>query len=420
MIQLQAICNILDNNNLEKYLIEGITSDYFGDYQDEFNFIYQHYRAYNKVPDLETFQGKYPDFPVVQVLEPLKHIIYNLKEEYLFKKGVKVFQDSASILEQNSFKGLEDILKQAQQLLQSNDIKYGTSIQDMGDLFEQDVESKRALNNEGIIGITSGFTELDEITHGWLPGNELVTIVGRINQGKSWVLQKFLTEANKQGKRVLIYSGEMSAKEVMYRHLTLKYGISNTKLMTGNITKEEQTEYKQLLANDPTLYHIVTPNDLGGEQLTVTKLKMLALQYKPDIIGIDQLSLMKDERKQRGDGLKEQFAHISQDLFNLSSLLEIPILLAAQANRGRTSENKVENPELSNIAGSDDVGANSSRVISLTTKDGEMTLKLIKNRYGQVGWESAFPVNLDVGNFKAYPQFRNRNKNKDEDDIDEF
>lgn len=418
MIQLQALNSILDNKNIEKYLIEDITADYFGAYKDEFDFIYQHYRAYNTVPDWETFMGKFPDFDVVQVLEPINYIIYNLKENYLFEKGFKVFQDSANILEQDAIKGLENVMKESEHLLKANKIKYGADIQDMADIFEQDIERKRTLNNEGIIGISSGFEELDEITHGWLPGNELVSIVGRINQGKSWLLQKFLAEANKQGKRVLMYSGEMSAKEVMYRHLTLKHNISNTQLITGDISESEQIEIKQLLMEDTTLFHIVTPKDLGGEQLTITKLKMLALQYKPDIIGIDQLSLMKDEKRKRGDGTKEQYAHISQDLFNLSTLLEIPILLAVQANRGRASEDKIENPELTNIAGSDDVGANSSRVISLATKDGEMTLKLIKNRYGKVGWEREFFINFDKGEFRNMT-FRFRN-NQIKHDTDKF
>lgn len=418
MVQLQAINNILDTKEIEKYLIEDITGDYFGTYQDEFNFIYQHYRAYNTVPDWETFMGKFPDFDVMQVLEPINYIIYHLKEDYLFEKSVKVFQDSANILEQDAIKGLENVMKESEHLLKANKIKYGTDIQNMADIFEQDIERKRTLNNEGIIGISSGFEELDEITHGWLPGNELVSIVGRINQGKSWLLQKFLAEANKQGKRVLMYSGEMSAKEVMYRHLTLKHNISNTQLITGDISESEQREIKQLLINDTTLFHIVTPKDLGGEQLTITKLKMLALQYKPDIIGIDQLSLMKDEKRKRGDGTKEQYAHISQDLFNLSTLLEIPILLAVQANRGRASEDKIENPELTNIAGSDDVGANSSRVISLATKDGEMTLKLIKNRYGKVGWEREFFINFDKGEFRNMT-FRFRN-NQIKHDTDKF
>ena len=419
MIQLQAINNILENNNIEKYLIEGITVDYFGDYKDEFNFIYQHYRAYNKVPDLETFQGKYPNFDYVQVTDPLKYIIYNLKEEYLFNQGVKVLHQCSPILEQNAYAGLEAIIAQAQQLLQSNDIKYGSNIQDMKEELIHNIKKKRELNKEGIIGIEREIAQLDAITHGWLPGNELVTIVGRQGKGKSWVLQKFLAEASKQGKRVLMYSGEMDKEQVINRHMTLKYGISNTKLMMGDMTDEELEEYAQLLDKETTLFHIVHTSDLGSKQITVTQLKMLALQYKPDIIGIDQLSLMEDERKQRGDGTKEQYAHISQDLFNLSGLLEVPILLAAQANRGRTSEDKVENPELSNIANSDDVGANSSRVISLATKDGEMTLKLIKNRYGKDSWSEKFTVNLDNGKFNDLT-LPPRNNNKKEEITDIF
>lgn len=190
--------------------------------------------------------GKFPDFDVVEVLEPINYIIYHLKEDYLFEKGFKVFQDSANILEQDAIKGLENVVRESEDLLKANKIKYGTDIQDMADIFEQDIERKRKLNNEGIIGISSGFEELDEITHGWLPGNELVSIVGRINQGKSWLLQKFLAEANKQGKRVLMYSGEMSAKEVMYRHLTLKHNISNTQLITGiyqRVNREKLSSY---------------------------------------------------------------------------------------------------------------------------------------------------------------------------------
>ena len=416
MVQLQALNNILENNNIEKYLIEGITADYFNQYEEEFNFIYNHFRVYNKVPDIETFLGRFPDFEAVTVTDPLKYIIYNLKEEYLFNQCVKVLHQCSPILEQNAYAGLEAIITQAQQLLQNNNIKYGVDIRDMEDELIEDILRKKELNKQGIIGIPSGFEELDKITHGWLPGNELVTIVGRVNQGKSWLLLKFLAEASKQGKRVLMYTGEMGRKEIINRHMTLKYGISNDDIMTGNMSYEEIDNYRQLIRQEKSMYHIVTPDDLG-ENLTVTRLKMLALQYKPDIIGIDQLSIMEDDRSNYKDNTKEKYAHITQDLFRLSGLLEIPILLDAQANRGRTSENKVENPELSNIAGSDDVGANSSRVISLTTKDGNMILKLIKNRYGKVGWEREFNANFDEGEFKKIGFEYKNNKIKHDTDV---
>ena len=98
LLLIEITITVLINNNLDAYTSQGITKEYFKDYQDEFDFICTHFRTYGKVPDWETFMGKFPDFDVVQVLEPINYIIYNLKENYLFEKGFKVFQDSANIL----------------------------------------------------------------------------------------------------------------------------------------------------------------------------------------------------------------------------------------------------------------------------------------------------------------------------------
>ena len=84
MVQLQALNDMLNNNNIDQYIAQGITKKYFTEYYDEFNFIVNHYNTYNKVPDWETFLAKFNDFEVVEVLEHVKYIIYNLKEEYLF------------------------------------------------------------------------------------------------------------------------------------------------------------------------------------------------------------------------------------------------------------------------------------------------------------------------------------------------
>ena len=87
MVQLQALNDMLNNNNIDQYIAQGITKKYFSEYYDEFNFIVNHYNTYNKVPDWETFLAKFNDFEVVEVLEPVKYIIYNLKEEY-FEKNI--------------------------------------------------------------------------------------------------------------------------------------------------------------------------------------------------------------------------------------------------------------------------------------------------------------------------------------------
>ena len=290
MVQLQALNDMLNNNNIDQYIAQGITKKYFTEYYDEFNFIVNHYNTYNKVPDWETFLAKFNDFEVVEVLEPVKYIIYNLKEEYLFDQGVKVFKEASTILEQNAFDGLNNIVAKAQKLLENTTISEGTNINDMVEQKKKDLQHKREMG--GMLGISSGMQELDRILNGWLPGEELVTIVGRVNQGKSWLLQKFLTEANKQNKRVLHYSGEMGVLQVAYRNDTLGLNYSNSQLMRGTIADGDYEQYMQDMEKNKQLaeYRVVTPNDFGGKMLTVSMLITLIKKHKPDIIGIDQIS----------------------------------------------------------------------------------------------------------------------------------
>ena len=218
MIELQCLNNIIEQNNIAEYLESGINSQYFTDNKDQWNFILEHYKTYNKVPDLSTLLSMYPDFEVFQVAEPARYLIDKLKEEHLYEFSVELFRQSAEMLKENSYEGLRNIIAKGEKLLFSNTITEGTDINQLVTQKVEDIRSKQGC--DGILGISSGLPELDHILGGWLPGEELITIVGRVNQGKSWLLQKFLTSAHTQGKRVLLYSGEMSAMQVAYRHDT--------------------------------------------------------------------------------------------------------------------------------------------------------------------------------------------------------
>ena len=428
MIQLQALNNILENNNLEEYLSQGIDNRYFSNYQDEFNFIKQHHLQYSKVPDMTTFLSHFTDFEVVEVLEPIKYIIYHLKEDYLFTEGRKVFQDCATILEQDSFDGLSSIVSKAQKLLEGTTQSEGVDINQMIEEKRKDIENKRA--KDGLLGISTGMSELDDILTGWLPGEELVTIVGRVNQGKSWLLQKFLTEANKQHKRVLHYSGEMGVLQVAYRNDTLGMNYSNSDLMRGTIDDYDFNNYMNDLEDNKNLppYRVITPNDLGGKMLNISTLRSLIKKYKPDIVGIDQISLMEDERRLKGDATRTQYTHIAQDLFNLSIEFGIPIIADAQANRNKADVEKPENPELADIGESDGIAQNSSRVISLVQTKSGLSLKITKNRYGQNNKKLIYVWDIDRGTFQYITEERDvedsglplRNNNKADNPADVF
>ena len=402
MIQLQAINNILNSNNIEDYLNANIEKRHLLGYESEFEYIVDHFNRYGKVPDLATFLTKFPDTEIIDVLEPTEYIIHNLKEDYLYEQGVKLFTEAAKMLEQNSYEGLRHIALQAEQLLNNTEDEEAVNINNMAQEKKQEVINK--MNHQGLIGISSGLPELDEITGGWLPGEELVTIVGRVNQGKSWLFQKFLTEANRQGKRVLLYSGEMSWLQVAYRNDTLMSNFSNRQLMRGTISQADFDKYVEYLEQqkEQAPFIVVTPKHLGNRYLTVSMLKVLIKKYKPDIVGIDQLSLMEDERKAGQKRL--ELANITAGLFNLSEQFHIPILADAQANRNTAKTENPENPGLADIAEADAIGQNSSRMISLVQTKAGLSLLMAKNRYGENNKKLVYAWDIDLGTFRYAEQ----------------
>lgn len=397
MIQLQAINNILHSGNIGDYINANIEKKHLIGYEVEYEYILDHFNRYDKVPDLATFLSKFPDTEIIDVLEPTNYIINNLKEDYLYEQGVKLFTDAARMLEQNSFEGLRHIALQAEMLLNNTEEQEAVNINDMADKKKDEILKK--MNHDGLIGISTGLPELDDIVGGWLPGEELVTIVGRVNQGKSWLLQKFLTEANKQGKRVLLYSGEMSELQVAYRNDTLGSNFSNRQLMRGTITEADFDKYVEYLEQqkNEAPFIVVTPKHLGNKYLTVSMLKVLIKKYKPDIVGIDQLSLMDDERK--GGVKRLELANITAGLFNLSEQFHIPILADAQANRNTAKSDNPENPGLADIAEADAIGQNSSRMISLVQTKVGLSLFLAKNRYGENNKKLVYAWDIDMGTF---------------------
>lgn len=399
MIELQCINNILAENNIETYLEEGINEDFFPNYVKEWNYILDHYKKYNKVPDQATFLAAFTEFDLIDVLEPPKYLLENLREDYVFRQSAKLFNESVELLKQNAFEGLRNILAKGEKLLVSNSITQGTDINNIVNKKLDDINSKKCV--DGILGISTGLKELDDVLGGWLPGEEFVTIVGRVNQGKSWLLQKFLTAAHTQHKRVLLYSGEMSAMQVGYRHDTLAMNYSNRQLTRGTISDLEFANYENALqkrAEELEPFIVVTPKDLGGKYMTVSMLKSLCKKYQPDIVGVDQLSLMDDER--RGENRRLQLSNITMDLFRLSEEMGIPILADAQANRNKTSSEEPENPELADIGESDAIGQNSSRVISLVQTKLGLSLLITKNRYGENNKKFIYSWDIDLGTFR--------------------
>mgnify|MGYP002528563679 CR=1 FL=1 len=131
----------------------------------------------------------------------------------------------------------------------------------------------------------------------------------------------------------------------------------------GEVTEEQYAEYVNELKQRQNKFVVATPVDFD-RKITVSKLRKWIKQYKLDVIAIDGITYMHDERGKKGDNKTERLTNISEDLMSLSNELQIPIIVVVQANREGVTEED-DTPELHNIKDSDGIGANASKVLSI-------------------------------------------------------
>lgn len=383
MIQIQVLNRVLTDKHLGLIMENGIDRSFFSQYKDEYDFIVGHVREYGNVPDDATVLEKFPGFELLDVAESDRYLVDALYEERMYNEMVPVLNTAAEKMQGNSMEAVKFLLPKVQKLLETSKFVGGVDI--MKNTAKRWEHYQALKDNPELLGISTGLPELDLVLGGWLPGEELVTIAGRPNQGKSWILDIFLTKAWEQGKKVLLYSGEMSHQLISARVDTIVSGLSNNAIQRAGLDEQGEQDYKKHLEDVESRgvpFIVVTPKDLGNKYLTMSVLDTLIQKYDPDIIGIDQLSLVADERGER-DPLRIQIGHITQDAFQLSAKYGKPILLDVQANRNAQERDPNSPPDLEDLSEGDATGQNSSRVLTIRQTNEGLKIGVKKNRYGQ-------------------------------------
>lgn len=412
MIEQSIISKLLEGGSLDVLHTNSVSPEMFLTCGDEIAFILKHYEEYKQVPDKITFLSEFREFQMLEVSESMDYLVYKLKEAYTYTKIVPIIQNAADRVREDSIDAISYLKEQIAQLeadvpVSGNKDGYDI-ITNAKDRF---AEYKKRCEVKGLIGIPTGIPKLDELTNGWLWGEELVVITGRTNVGKSWMAEYFATVAYNLGYKILFYSGEMSREIIGFRFDTLNKHFSNSGLLNGagTLGVKPDTDGGRYLAEDYENYTnqlsqksgfvVVTPDDFNGRKPNVDELKELAVKHGADMIVVDQLSLMSDKRK--ADIPRIAYGNISEDLFLMSKELKKPVILLAQANREAVKNRKKgESPELHDLAESDLVGQNSSRVLSLSVIDGTLKIALKKNRYGLNNKEVLMIWDINTGYLK--------------------
>jgi replicative DNA helicase len=249
---------------------------------------------------------------------------------------------------------------------------------------------------DALVGIPSGFTKLDRLTSGWQK-SELVIIAARPSMGKTaFALSMARNMSIDHGKKVAIFSCEMSSIQLVNRLIIAETDIAGDKIRNGRLTEEE---WKQL---DTRIKKLVQAPIFIDDTPAISifelraKCRRLMAQHKLDIVIVDYLQLMSGP--DNAGSREQEVSNISRSLKSIAKELNVPIIALSQLNRSVEMRGGTKRPLLSDLRESGAIEQDADMVVfihrqekfgMLTFDDGSSTkgiaeIILAKNRNGPV------------------------------------
>jgi len=203
-------------------------------------------------------------------------------------------------------------------------------------------------NKEGMSGIPSGFTKLDNLTSGWQP-SDLVILAARPGMGKTaFVMSMAKNVAIDFEIPVAIFSLEMSSVQLITRMISSETGISSGKLRKGDLQPHEWEQLNVKVENlsKAPIFIDDTPS-LSIFDLRA-KARRLVSQHGVSMVIIDYLQLMTAGGS-HGGNREQEISMISRNLKALAKELSIPVIALSQLSRAVETRGGSKRPLLSDL-----------------------------------------------------------------------
>lgn len=277
---------------------------------------------------------------------------------------------AAGLLKINSFDEIKTVIDAA--------MKAGAPI-DVGHDFIKDFEKRYVENIR--YPISTGWTEIDDITGGGLGRKEYCLILGGTGAGKSFIMTHLGAEALKQGYNVVFYTLELSPEAIGKRFDSCLTGIPLDELADHKSeVLDKISEIKGQLR-----IKFYPKKSVGISAIRNHLQKLESENFKPDMIILDYLDLL------RAGSVKKELRHELGETYDefeaLNQELNTVGVSGSQINRGGF---KADTISMADISEAFNKNFGSYLTLGLTRNDNDKVnntgkLTVCKNRSGPDG-----------------------------------
>ena len=192
--------------------------------------------------------------------------------------------------------------------------------------------------------IKTCYSSIDNLIGG-LQGGNLMILAAATGMGKTAIALNFVLNMAKNNKRILLFSLEMTADELLNRIIAIETAINAENLRNRALTQSELDKYVQYLGSNEfaTLQNRITIPTKN--RISIAKIEEVVRKSDADIVFIDYLGLIQSDIK---TNTYEQISDVSRRLKLLAIETNKPFVVLHQLNRDMKSRSD-KHPTLSDI-----------------------------------------------------------------------
>ena len=254
-------------------------------------------------------------------------------------------------------------------------------------------EMDARFTGEGINGHATGLKDLDELLQG-LRGSHVIIVAGRPGTGKTTLALGIAEQLTiRDRKSALVFSLEMSAKELSKRSLASSSVVSLGNIDTGKAMGNGEEIVRITAAVSKMVDADLRICQKGG--LPLSRIRNIArFQHKAkplDLIVIDYIGLIAPEAGSRQQNRNLELGAISRGLKGMAKELNVPVIVLAQLNRSIETRS-TKKPQMSDLRDSGEIEQDADIIIiahrdadSDLGRSGVTELDIVKHRHASVG-----------------------------------
>ena len=405
--QTKVISSLLTHKEFLVNIHDIISEEYFDNSAHKWviSEILKYYDKYHTTPSMEVLkvQVKKIDNEVLQL---------SIKEQ--LKEAYKASDDDLAYVEEefsNFCKNqqLKKALLTSVDLLNAGDydsirhlvdnaLKAGGD-KNLGLEYSKDVESR--YREEDRSPIATPWPLFNDLLQGGLGEGDFGLIFGNPGGGKSWTLIALGAHAVQLGFNVVHYTLELGESYVGRRYDACLTGIPVNNIMGF----KDQVEKEILELPGNLVIKEYSPGKASISTIESHIQKCIDLDFKPDLILIDYVDLLRSKRNNRER--KDEIDDIYLSTKGLARELKLPIWSVSQVNRAGAKDDVIEGDK---AAGSYDKVMITDVAISLSRKKedkvaGTGRFHIMKNRYGGDGMTFGAKIDTSTGRFEIFNDY---------------